>query len=105
MVQSFGKKNDAKNARVLKREGASYFRFARFIYVPTILSGSLAQAVRKLSVLQNKKWKKKKKKNVKKVGTQVQFFQHDQISDLRWPDNKKEDRMIKCIIAYPHKVT
>ena len=59
MVQSFGKKNDAKNARVLKREGASYFRFARFIYVPTILSGSLAQAVRKLSVLQNKKWKKK----------------------------------------------
>ena len=61
MVQSFGKKNDAKNARVLKREGASYFRFARFIYVPTILSGSLAQAVRKLSVLQNKKWKKKKK--------------------------------------------
>ena len=102
MVQSFGKKNDAKNARVLKREGASYFRIARFIYVPTILSGSLAQAVRKLSVLQNKKWKKKK---IKKVGTQVQFFQHDQISDLRWPDNKKEDRMIKCIIAYPHKVT
>ena len=47
--------------------------------------------------------KKKKKKHVKKVGTQVQFFQHDQISDLRWPDNKKENGMIKCIIAYPHK--
>ena len=47
---------------------------------------------------------KNKIKNVKKVGTQVQFFQHDQISDLRWPDNKKENGMIKCIIACnPHK--
>ena len=44
-------------------------------------------------------------KVVKKVGTQVQFFQHDQISDLRWPDNKKENGMIKCITAYSHKVT
>ena len=45
------------------------------------------------------------KKHVKKVGTQVQFFQHDLISDLRWPDNKKENRMIKCITAYSHKIT
>ena len=50
-----------------------------------------------------KKKKQQQQQNVKKVGTQVQFFQHDQISDLRWPDNKKENGMIKCIIAYPHK--
>ena len=53
--------------------------------------------------IKNENNKKNKIKNVKKVGTQVQFFQHDQISDLRWPDNKKENGMIKCIIAYPHK--
>ena len=53
--------------------------------------------------IKNENKKNNKIKNVKKVGTQVQFFQHDQISDLRWPDNKKENGMIKCIIAYPHK--
>ena len=53
--------------------------------------------------IKNENKKKNKIKNVKKVGTQVQFFQHDRISDLRWPDNEKENGMIKCIIAYPHK--
>ena len=46
-VQSFSKKWGEKRAGAgaFPRSRASYFRFASFIYVPTVLSESLAQAM------------------------------------------------------------
>ena len=106
MVQSFGKKMMRKTRGCWREKARHIFALLGMFYLRprhTIWEpGTGCKWVS--SVFYKIINEKTKKKNIKKVGTQVLFFQHDQIFDLRWPDNKKEDGKIKSIIDYSHTV-